>query len=148
MVTVGADQVTIRAIVRSLEGEIALVEVEQGGCGRCHEEGGCGGQQLTQMFCSGPKTYQVINAVGAAVGDQVRVGIAPGSVSKTANFAYILPLTVAFAGAAVGTSLGGDAGGILGAIGGLVIAFAYIRFRMRSELGNRAERPYIISVLN
>lgn len=148
MVTVAADQVTIRAVVRSLEGEMALVEVEQGGCGRCHEEGGCGGQQLTQMFCSGPKTYSVINAVGAAIGDRVRVGIAPGSVSKTANFAYILPLTVAFLGAALGTSLGGDAGGILGAIGGLVIAFAYIRFRMRSGVGNPAERPYIISVLD
>lgn len=148
MVSVETDRVTIRAVVRSLEGETALVEVEQGGCGRCHEEGGCGGQQLTQMFCSGPKTYRVINAVGAAIGDRVRVGIAPGSVSKTANFAYILPLTVAFAGAALGTSLSGDAGGILGAVAGLVIAFVYIRFRTRSDLGNPAERPYIISVLD
>ena len=148
MVSVETDRVTIRAVVRSLQGETALVEVEQGGCGRCHEEGGCGGQQLTQMFCSGPKTYRVINAVGAAIGDRVRVGIAPGSVSKTANFAYILPLTVAFAGAALGTSLSGDAGGILGAVAGLVIAFVYIRFRTRSDLGNPAERPYIISVLD
>lgn len=127
---------------------MALVEVEQGGCGRCHEEGGCGGQQLTQMFCSSPKTYRVKNSVGAAIGDRVRVGIAPGSVRKTANLAYILPLTVAFAGAALGTILSGDAGGILGAIFGLVAAFAYIRFRMRSEVGSPAERPYIISVLD
>lgn len=148
MVNVVADQVTIRAVVRAVDGEMAQVEVEQGGCGRCHEEGGCGGQQLTQMFCSGPKTYRVKNSVGAVIGDRVRVGIAPGSVSKTANFAYILPLTVALAGAALGTSLGGDATGILGAICGLVIAFAYIRFRMRSNDGNPAERPHIISVLD
>src|SRR5574343_358330 len=141
-------QTTVRGVVRALDGADVLVEVEQGGCGRCHEEGGCGGQQLTQMFCSGPKTYRVLNAVGAAIGDRVRVGIAPGSVSKTANFAYILPLTVAFAGAALGTSLGGDAGGILGAVAGLVIAFVYIRFRTRSDVGNPAERPYIISVLD
>jgi sigma-E factor negative regulatory protein RseC len=127
---------------------MAQVEVEQGGCGRCHEEGGCGGQQLTQMFCSGSKTYRVTNAVGAEIGDRVRVGIAPGSVSKTANLAYILPLTVAFAGAALGTSLGGDAGGILGAICGLITTFAYIRFRVRPEAGNPAESPYIISVLD
>ncbi len=148
MVTAVADQVTIRAVVRALDGEMAQVEVEQGGCGRCHEEGGCGGQQLTQMFCSGPKTYRVTNAVGAVIGDRVRVGIAPGSVSKIANWAYILPLTVAFAGAALGTSFGGDAGGILGAICGLVAAFAYIRFRGRPEAGNQAERPYIISILD
>lgn len=148
MVAVDSDHVTIRAVVRSLEGDMALVEVEQGGCGRCHEEGGCGGQQLTQMFCSSPKTYRVKNSVGASIGDRVRVGIAPGSVSKSANLAYILPLTVTFAGAALGTSLGGDAGGILGAIGGLLIAFLYVRFRVRSKAGNPAERPYIISVLD
>jgi len=142
------DKVTIQAIVRSVDGEMAQVEVEQGGCGRCHEEGGCGGQQLTQMFCSGPKTYRVINAVGAVIGDRVRVGVAPGSVRKTANLAYILPLTVALVGAALGTSIGGDAGGIFGAIAGLVIAFVYIRFRTRSDVGNPAERPYIISVLD
>lgn len=148
MVAVVADQVTIRAVVRVVEGEMAEVEVEQGGCGRCHEEGGCGGQQLTQMFCSGPKTYRVINSVGAVIGDRVRVGIAPGSVRKTANLAYVLPLTVAFAGAALGTSLGGDAGGILGAVCGLIAAFLYIRFRARPEAGNPAERPYIIAVLD
>lgn len=93
-----ADDTTIRAVVRALDGAHADVEVEQGGCGRCHEKGGCGGQQLTQMFCSGPKTYRVSNTVGAEVGDSVTIAIAAGSVRKTANLAYILPLTATITG--------------------------------------------------
>ena len=46
----GVEQTTIRGVVRSLDGENAIVEPDQGGCGRCHEKGGCGGQQLTQIF--------------------------------------------------------------------------------------------------
>lgn len=139
------DQVIVRAVVRALDGESALVEVEQGGCGRCHEEGGCGGQQLTQMFCSGPKNYRVTNAVGATIGDRVKIAVAPGSIRRTANLAYILPLTVAIAGAVLGMPFGGDLGAIVGSLCGILAAFLYIRFRTRQGVGNFAERPHIIS---
>ncbi len=138
-----ADDTTIRAVVRALDGAHADVEVEQGGCGRCHEKGGCGGQQLTQMFCSGPKTYRVSNTVGAEVGDSVTIAIAAGSVRKTANLAYILPLTATITGAAAGTSFG-DGAAIAGGLAGLLLAFLYIRFRAQG-LGNPAECPHIIS---
>lgn len=136
---------TIHAVVRALEGEEALVEVEQGGCGRCHEEGGCGGQNLTQMFCSGPKTYRVTNPVGASVGDRVTIAIAAGSVRRTANLAYGVPLAAIIVGAALGTSLGSDLGAILGAALGLALAVFYVRIRSHERSGNFAERPYIIS---
>lgn len=139
------EQITIRAVVRALDGQKALVEVEHGGCGRCHEKGGCGGQQLTQMFCSGPKTYQVDNAVGAAVGDHVTVAVPPGRVSRSANLAYILPLTAAIGGAALGSPLGGDLGAMLGAVGGLTASFVYLRFHSRRDAGNSAGRPHIIA---
>lgn len=84
--------ITVRGTVRALEDGKALVEIEQGGCGRCHEEGGCGGQQLTQMFCSGPRTYEAENKIGASVGDKVVVATPLGSVRKTANLAYGVPL--------------------------------------------------------
>lgn len=136
---------TIRAIVRALDGDRALVEVEAGGCGRCHEKGGCGGQQLTQMFCSGPKTYQVDNSLRASVGDRVTVAIAEGSVRRTANLAYGAPLTATILGAALGTSIAGDLGAMAGAGLGLVLSFLYIRFRARDPAGNFTERPHIIS---
>jgi sigma-E factor negative regulatory protein RseC len=139
------EETTVRATVRHLDGDEALVEVEQGGCGRCHEEGGCGGQQLTQMFCSGPKNYRVANPHGAKIGDQVTVAIAAGSVRQTANLAYGLPLTVTIVCAAIGTQINGDMGAISGALLGLVAAVFYIRHRAQAKGGNLAERPYIIS---
>ena len=120
---------TIRAVVLAVEGSLAEVEVESGGCGRCHEEGGCGGQQLTQMFCSGPKTYKVDNVLGASIGDRVTVAIAAGSVRRTANLAYGVPLTAVISGAALG----------------LVLSLFYVRFRSHDASGNITGRPYIIS---
>ena len=140
-----SEETTIRGRVRALEADEALVEVEQGGCGRCHEEGGCGGQQLTQMFCSGPKSYRVANPHGAQVGDQVTVAIAAGTIRQTANLAYGLPLTVTIAGAAIGTQINGDLGAMIGAAIGVVGSLIYIRRRAQSTGGNLASRPYIVS---
>ncbi len=138
-------QSTVRAIVRELDGDSALVEVEQGGCGRCHEKGGCGGQQLTQMFCSGPRHYRVANDVGARVGDQVTVAVAAGSLRKSANLAYILPLTATIAGAVLGMPLGGDPGAMIGAVAGLVIAFLYVRRQAARRVDDPAFHPHIVS---
>lgn len=136
---------TVRAVVRALEGTRALVEVEQGGCGRCHEEGGCGGQHLTQMFCGGPRTYYADNDIGAIVGDPVVVAIAAGSVRQSANLAYILPLTVSIGGAMLGSVNHGNLGAMIGAGVGLVVAFVLIRLRSPSKQFDAASRPHIIS---
>lgn len=134
---------TIRAVVRTLDGGLAVVEVEHGGCGRCHEEGGCGGQQLTQMFCSGSKTYRVDNRIGAQVGDRVNISIAAGSVRRAANLAYGVPLFALVTGAILGTA-GGNEGAVLGGGLGLVLSFAYVRFRSFS-VGKSAAHPHIVS---
>lgn len=136
---------TIKGVIRSLEGTQAVVEVEHGGCGRCHEPGGCGGQQLTQMFCSGPKTYLVENTCGAAVGERVTIAIAAGTVARTANLAYGTPLLGAIAGALAGTAVGGDLGGMIGAATGLVAAYIFIRRHGDRNTGNSASHPHIVS---
>jgi sigma-E factor negative regulatory protein RseC len=140
-----AEQTSVRAIVRELDADGALVEVEQGGCGRCHEKGGCGGQSLTQMFCSEPKKYRVVNEIGAGVGDRVVVAIAAGSVRKSANLGYVLPLTASIAGALLGMQLGEDRGAMLGAAAGLLLSFIYVRRRTTTGDGISATRPHIIS---
>lgn len=139
------EHTTIKAIVRNLDGKYVDVEVEQGGCGRCHEEGGCGGQQLTQMLCSGPKTHRVENTVGAEVGDRVTLAIAAGSVRRTANFAYILPLTVTISGALLGALFGGDANAMIGAGLGLTFAYLYVIARSHGNTEDPAERTHIVS---
>lgn len=136
---------TIKGVIRSLDGPQAIVEVEHGGCGRCHEPGGCGGQQLTQIFCSGPKTYLVENTCGAAVGERVTIAIAAGTVARTANLAYGTPLLGAIAGAVGGTALGGDLGGMVGAASGLLAAYLFIRRHGDQNAGNSASHPHIVS---
>lgn len=136
---------TIRGVVRAIDGGEAVVEVEQGGCGRCHEPGGCGGQQLTQALCSGPKTYRVNNPAGAGIGEQVTVAVASGAVRRGANLAYVLPLLALVGGAAIGTQAVGDLGGIVGGSTGLVVAWFFLRIRMRGASGNSDIRPYIVS---
>ncbi len=139
------EQNTVRGTVRELLDGIAVVEVEQGGCGRCHEKGGCGGQQLTQMFCSGPKRYRVVNDTDVRVGDRVTIAVPAGSIRKTANLAYILPLTAAIVGALIGMPLAGDPGAMTGAVAGLVIAFLYVRHRAARRVDDPAFHPHIVS---
>lgn len=143
--SMATEQTTIKAVIRSRDGRFANVEVEHGGCGRCHEDGGCGGQQITQMFCGGPKSYLVENSIGADIGERVTIAIASGSVSRTANFAYVLPLTVTIAGAALGAAFGSDLSAMIGAGIGLAFAFFYVIVRSHGKTGNLAERPHIVS---
>jgi sigma-E factor negative regulatory protein RseC len=140
-----SEQTTVRAIVRELQPGSALVEVEQGGCGRCHEKGGCGGQNLTQMLCSEPKQYRVANDIGAAVGDRVTVAIAAGSVRQSANLGYVLPLTATIAGAVLGMQLGKDPGAMIGGVSGLLAAFFFVRRRIAAGTGILRNRPHIVS---
>lgn len=140
-----SEHTTVRAIVRELQPCSALVEVEQGGCGRCHEKGGCGGQNLTQMFCSEPKQYRVANDIGAAVGDRVTVAISAGSVRQSANLGYVLPLTATIAGAVLGMQFADDPGAMIGGVAGLLVAFSIVRRRMAAGTGFTENRPHIVS---
>lgn len=137
---------TVRAVVREVNQAGTLVEVqEQRGCGRCHEPGGCGGQQLTQIFCSTPKTYRVANAIGAVLGDRVTIAISAGSVRRSANLAYVLPLTATIAGAMLGMLLGDDPGAMLGGLAGLLVAFLHVRHRAAAGTGFPANHPHIVA---
>lgn len=135
----------IRAVVRQVDRAGAVVEIAQGGCGRCHEKGGCGGHHLTQAFCSGPRHYRVDNAIGAEVGDTVSVAVAEGSVRRGANLAYGLPVLGLIGGAVLGAQLGGDSAAIAGSLIGVVGAFALAARRSRQAIGDPDSRPHIIS---
>lgn len=132
------------AVVRALEADLAEVEIEQG-CGRCHEEGGCGGQNLTQMFAAGPRRYRLRNTVGAAVGDRVAIAIAPGGVRRSANVAYGVPLAALFVGALGGGQLAGDGGAMLGAGIGLLLAFIFLA--RRTPGAGEVSAPHIVARL-
>lgn len=145
MVDHGGQVATIRGTVRAVHGQEAIVEVEQGGCGRCHEKGGCGGQHLTQMLCAGKRTYRVDNPNGAVVGEFVTIAIAARAVRRSANLAYGLPLVAVIVGAVAGMQLGGDPGAMVGGGLGLFAAWLTMRRVSASRAGNSDVCPYIIS---
>jgi sigma-E factor negative regulatory protein RseC len=91
----------IQATVIALDGLYALVRTEQqGGCGRCNEPGGCGGNNLVQMMCSSSaREYRVLNPDGAKVGEIVTVSISEGVVGRSALIIYVVPLVSFVVGA-------------------------------------------------
>lgn len=116
--------IEVHARVASIEGDHALVAVAEGGCGRCHEPGGCGGKNLSQMFCASPKEYRVRNDRGAKVGEMVIVVVDEGVLRRSVLVAYGAPLVGLFAGAGLGLAFAGDIGAMAGAGAGLVLAWS------------------------
>ena len=114
-----------RGKVVSIDGDALVVELDQsGGCGRCHEPGGCGGTSIATMRCAAPKRYQLTNPGDVAVGDAVMLHLPDGLVRRGAFFGYLLPLLLLLAGAAIGMRFGGEPGSIIGGVAGLVIGAA------------------------
>lgn len=127
----------------SRDGDYAVVRMDETGCGRCNEPGGCGGQSIGRMFCSTPRTFRVRNPGLATVGDRVRVAIAEGAVRRTAILAYGLPLLALFVCALGGKFLAGETGAMLGALVGLL--GGWLLFRRNQSRSARDERfqPFI-----
>ena len=127
----------------SLDGEYALVSMDETGCGRCHEEGGCGGNNIGKMFCNAPRTFRVLNPGHSAIGDRVTVVIAEGVVRRSAAIAYGLPLLALFAGALIGSALAGEMGAMIGAISGLSCAWVGLCYAQRRGSSDKRAQPYI-----
>jgi len=110
-----------------------VLRLDETGCGRCHEEGGCGGQNISKMFCSSPKTFRIVDPGDVSVGERVTLVIAEGAIRRSAVLAYIMPLLAIFIGAILGSLLAANNGAIAGALAGVVCAWLLLR-SMRSKV--------------
>jgi len=129
--------------ITELDGEYAIVHMDETGCGRCHEPGGCGGRNIGKMFCNAPRVFRVLNPKRVAVGVQVTIAIAQGAVQRSAALAYGMPLLGLFLGAFVGSAMAGELGAIVGAICGLSSAWLGLHFVNRLRSSDQRFRPYI-----
>lgn len=115
------------------------VSVLEGGCGRCHEIGGCGSHNLAQMSCSKSHKAELSNSLGAKVGDRVAIGIDRSTISTLATRFYVVPLLFVMAGAAIGQTLTGhdaSVGAVIGAAIGLgicLVLFMSLRAKRNPE---------------
>lgn len=130
-------------VIIELDGDYAMVRMDETGCGRCHEPGGCGGNNIGKMFCSAPRVFRVFNPAQTSVGMRVTIVIAEGAVRRSAALAYGLPLLALFLGAFCGAAVAGETGSIIGAICGLFVAWMGLRFAHRLRSSSRLFQPYI-----
>lgn len=133
-----------RGVVTAIDGDYAIVKTEDTGCGRCHESGGCGGVRVSQMLCTAPRVWRVLNPRGANVGEEVRISVADGAVSASAMLIYVQPLLLLIACAIVGSLLGGDLGAIAGAALGLVAGWRWVAWRQKRRHCDPQFHPHIV----
>lgn len=132
----------VEARVCAIDGEFATVEVKvlDGGCGRCHDEGGCGGQNITRALCDKTKKITVANTLGAGLGDTVFLGMEEQVLRAFATRAYVLPFLGLIFGAAFGQQLFASVdslGGIFGGMVGFVSALMWAKYHVREAEGPR-----------
>ncbi len=133
----------VTGTVVSLDGDYAFVRMDEVGCGRCHEEGGCGGNNIGRMFCSSPRLFRVRNPGKSAVGDHVSIVIEAGVVRRSAALAYGLPLLLLFLGAFSGLFFAGETGAIIGAVLALSCSWLVLRRFDRLRPPNQGVEAYI-----
>lgn len=127
----------------SNDGDYAIVQMDETGCGRCHESGGCGGNNIGRMLCVSPRNFRVLNPKRLSVGGRVTVAVAEGSVRRSAAIAYVFPLLTLFLGAFCGFFVAGDIGAIAGALGGLLLSVCAIPVLMARGATERRAAPFI-----
>lgn len=131
-------------IVTAIDGRYAVVRTEENGCGRCHENGGCGGVRVSQMLCTSPRVWRVLNPRNAQVGETVRIAVASGAVSASATLIYVQPLLLLFGCTLIGSLLAGEGGAIAGSILGLAVAWFWVSWQQKRRHCDPRFHPHIV----
>ena len=127
------------------DGEQATIRMDETGCGRCREAGGCGGIQAGRLFCHAARTFTVANPEQRRVGERVQIVLAEGSLGRSALQAYVQPLLALLAGALCGSAIADEAGAIGGATVGLLVGWLLLRRAQSRWRDDRGLQPSIRS---
>ncbi|MBW8457283.1 MAG: SoxR reducing system RseC family protein [Thiobacillus sp.] len=124
-------------VVKTAADGIWVQAVEPSGCGTCGGQG-CASRRITEMFQRKPRHFLVDCDLSLSPGDRVVVGIARGSVLRSALRAYGLPLGLMLAGALLAQAVQpGDGPAVVGMLLGGVAGWLAAR-------GGRAARPVVL----
>lgn len=124
-------------VVETASNGIWVHAVEPSGCGTCGGQG-CASRRIAQLFQRKPRNFLVDCDLSLSPGDRVVVGIAHGSVLRSALRVYGLPLGLMLAGALLAQAL---QPGDVSALAGLVLGGAAGWLAAR---GGRTERPVVL----
>jgi sigma-E factor negative regulatory protein RseC len=124
-----------------------------------YRKSACGGCQSTGSGCqsclanTNKMQSRVVNAVGANVGDVVKIQLSFGSLSAGAAILYLLPIIVMLCGAFAGSwlvtwlDINSMLGSIIGALCGLVVGFTVVSFIDRSPGMRKRITPIITEIV-
>lgn len=135
------------AVVARVAGKHAYLEVGGGGCGHCHETGGCQSSILGRLFRSEPRQFRILNSIGAVPGDLVLVRVAEGAALRAAMLTYVLPVLSLLLGAIAGNAIGdGENGDVATALGALCgFAFGVLStLTLRNTGIGRIDEPALV----
>jgi sigma-E factor negative regulatory protein RseC len=107
------------------------------GCGTCGGQG-CSSRRIAELFQRKPRHFLVDCDLSLAPGDRVVVGIAHGSVLKSALRVYGLPLALMLTGALLSQAVQpGDGAALVGMLLGGALGWLAAR-------GGRTARPVVL----
>ncbi|MDZ7585159.1 MAG: SoxR reducing system RseC family protein, partial [Thiobacillus sp.] len=124
-------------VVKTAADGIWVQAVEPSGCGTCGGQG-CASRRIAEMFQRKPRHFLVDCDLSLAPGDRIVVGIARGSVLRSALRAYGVPLGLMLAGALLAQAVWpGDGPAVVGMLLGGAAGWLVAR-------GGRAARPVVL----
>ncbi|WP_018076293.1 SoxR reducing system RseC family protein [Thiobacillus denitrificans] len=124
-------------VVKTASDGIWVQAVEPSGCGTCGGQG-CSSRRIAELFQRKPRHFLVDCDLSLAPGDRVVVGIARGSVLRSALRVYGLPLGLMLAGALLAQAIQpGDGSALVGVLLGGMAGWLAAR-------GGRAARPVVL----
>jgi len=141
-----------------LEAEGVIVKIGQEGvfvetsrasaCGSCSSKEGCGTSTLSQLLGNKASTFQVLNPIGAALGERVVIGMEEAALLKSSLLMYLVPLAFLLAGAILGGWLAPvrlqDAYALGGMFVGLALGFVALKLISASAGTNSQFQPVIL----
>jgi sigma-E factor negative regulatory protein RseC len=118
-------------------------------CGTCSSQQSCGTSSLSQLLGGTAKPFQVLNPIGAAVGERVVIGLEESALLRSSLLSYALPLAFLMAGALLGSQLvpaeaAKDLYSVIGAGVGLALGFAALKWVATRAGGQRQFQPVIL----
>ena len=124
-------------VVKTASNGIWVHAVEPSGCGTCGGQG-CASRRIAQLFQRKPRNFLVDCDLSLSPGDRVVVGIARGSVLRSALRVYGVPLGLMLGGALLAQAVHpGDASALAGLVLGGAAGWLVAR-------GGRTERPVVL----
>jgi sigma-E factor negative regulatory protein RseC len=124
-------------VIKTASDGVWVQAVEPSGCGTCAGQG-CSSRRIAELFQRSPRHFLVDCDLSLSPGDRVVIGVAEGSVLKSALRAYGLPLGLMLAGALLAQAIQpGDGPALAGVLLGGLTGWLAVR-------GGRVARPVVL----